>query len=86
MFRIVEGNHCERCLTPVQDGFYARVCRRFHGNEYLCGPCRMYIDDLIGSRTTEYLLENEGCLFEELEFAEERLNVKIEKPGERTKP
>jgi hypothetical protein len=41
---------------------------------------------LIGSRTTEYLLENEGCLFEELEFAEERLNVKIEKPGERTKP
>ena len=78
MFKPVAGDHCERCLAPIQQTFpHANLCRRFHGNEYLCPNCVVYIEGLAGPKLLPYLKEYGGCLFEELEFAEERLNVKI---------
>lgn len=77
MFRPQPGEHCERCLAPVKPEFHSNLCRRFHGNEYLCPSCVEYINAIIGPRLVAYLKEYGGCLFDELEWAEERLNVKI---------
>lgn len=74
MIKEVPGTHCEICLTPPQPGFFQRSCRRFHGVEYVCPPCRASVDAQFGPKLMNYLLENDGCLFEELRFAEERLN------------
>lgn len=77
MFTEMPGEHCERCLaTPPQKDWHANLCKMFHGFEYLCPACTKYIDDNV-PRLTAYLKEYGGCLFQELRFAEERLNVKI---------
>lgn len=76
------GKHCERCLAQIKPDFYKRACRRFHGVEYLCQECRTYIDSIAGGpKLLNYMEENDGCLFEELRFAEERLGVKFEAPN-----
>lgn len=80
MFKEIPGNHCEVCLAPVQDGFYKRHCRRFHGTEYLCPTCRIDLDRVMGPKTLAYIETVDGCLFEELMFAEERLKVVFKRP------
>jgi hypothetical protein len=76
MFNEVSGEHCERCLAPVQNDFHHNRCRMFHENEYLCPKCAEYVETNV-PRLVGYLKEYGGCLFQELRFAEERLNIKI---------
>lgn len=76
MFNEAPGEHCERCLAPVQKDFHANLCRMFHGTEYLCQPCVEYVEKNV-PRLVGYLKEYGGCLFQELRFAEERLSIKI---------
>ncbi len=81
MFKEIPGNHCEVCLIPAQEGFYKRVCRRFHGTEYLCAVCKDTLDRVLGNtRILEYLRDNDGCLFEELTFQEEKLGITFKRP------
>lgn len=77
MFQPVHGEHCERCLTPVQPTFHSNLCKRWHGVEHLCPACVTYIESLAGPRLIPYLKEYGGCLFEELEFGEEKHNYKM---------
>jgi hypothetical protein len=81
-FRIEEipGNHCDVCHRgPVRAGFYARLCRRFHGYEFVCPECLPRLRVVFGSRALEYMFENDGCLFEELRLAEDRVRRAWEK-------
>lgn len=76
MFKEVAGDHCERCLAPIQKDFHSNYCRVFHGHEYLCPSCVQYVETNV-PRLIGYLKEYGGCLFQELSFAEERLSIKI---------
>jgi hypothetical protein len=76
LFTEMPGEHCERCLAAVEKDFHHNRCRMFHENEYLCPKCVEYIEAKIPKLIT-YLKEYGGCLFQELRFGEERLNIKI---------
>lgn len=74
MIKPVQGSHCEICLTPKQDDWHKHVCRFFHGYEYVCPSCVERLDKEIPNLVKYFEDTGTGCLFEEIMWADARLN------------
>lgn len=71
-----QGTHCEVCTAPVQQNFLTWPCKRYHGNEFVCPTCKIWMDEQVPN-LIDYLICSGGCIFEEVRFAEQRLDKQI---------